>query len=150
MVNRVLRITLGLLAMFMSLAAYAVNESDLLPPDEAFPLTVSVSGPQQVTLNFGTKPGYYLYRDRFSFAVDGMPVKPDQMPVAEAKNDPTFGMVQVYHRPVQLHIPLSRVITSGIVLAVTSQGCADLGGVLSAADTKLPNSCRRRYHQHAS
>jgi thiol:disulfide interchange protein DsbD len=127
MVNRVLRITLGLLAMFMSLAAYAVNESDLLPPDEAFPLTVSVSGPQQVTLNFGTKPGYYLYRDRFSFAVDGVPVKPDQMPVAEAKDDPTFGMVQVYHRPVQLHIPLSRVITSSIVLAVTSQGCADLG-----------------------
>ena len=127
MMNRVLRITLTLLAVLMSLAAYAVNESDLLPPDEAFPLTVSVSEPQQVTLNFGTKPGYYLYRDRFSFAVDGVPVKPDQMPVAETKNDPTFGMVQVYHRPVQLHIWLSRVITSSILLSVTSQGCAELG-----------------------
>ncbi|MFM0572630.1 protein-disulfide reductase DsbD [Paraburkholderia caledonica] len=118
---------LGLLFVFASLAAYAVSESDLLPVNEAFPLTVSVDGPQQVRLDFGTKPGYYLYQDRFSFAVDGVPVKPDQMPPAESKNDPTFGMVQVYHRPVQIRVPLPRAITVSTVLSVTSQGCADLG-----------------------
>ncbi|MFM0732648.1 protein-disulfide reductase DsbD [Paraburkholderia sediminicola] len=116
-----------MLFVLMSLPAYAVNESDLLPVNEAFPLTVSVSGPQQVTLDFGTKPGYYLYQDRFSFAVDGVPVKPDQMPPAESKNDPTFGMVEVYHRPVQIYIPLPRAVTASTVLSVTSQGCADLG-----------------------
>lgn len=125
--KRVLRFALGLLFVFVSLAAYAVNESDLLPANEAFPLTVNVSGPQQVTLDFGTKPGYYLYQDRFSFAVDGVPVKPDPMPPAESKNDPTFGMVQVYHRPVQIHIPLPHAIVASIRLSVTSQGCADLG-----------------------
>ncbi|WP_233799824.1 protein-disulfide reductase DsbD [Paraburkholderia sp. HP33-1] len=125
--KRALRIALGLLVVLVSLAAYAVNESDLLPVNEAFPLTVSVSGPQQVTLDFGTKPGYYLYQDRFTFAVDGVPVKPDQMPPAESKNDPTFGMVQVYHRPVQIHVPLPRAIATSTVLSVTSQGCADLG-----------------------
>ncbi|WP_235025902.1 protein-disulfide reductase DsbD [Caballeronia arationis] len=125
--KRVLRFALGLLFVFVSLAAYAVNESDLLPVNEAFPLTVSVSGPQQVTLDFGTKPGYYLYQGRFSFAVDGMPVKPDRMPPAESKNDPTFGMVQVYHRPVQIRISLPRAIAVSTVLSVTSQGCADLG-----------------------
>ncbi|MFM0631596.1 protein-disulfide reductase DsbD [Paraburkholderia xenovorans] len=118
---------LGLLFVFVSLAAYAVNESDLLPVNEAFPLTVSVSGPQQVTLDFGTKAGYYLYQDRFGFAVDGVSVKPDQMPPAESKNDPTFGMIQVYHRPVQIRIPLPHAIAASIVLSVTSQGCADLG-----------------------
>jgi hypothetical protein len=65
-------------------AAHAVSEADLLLPDEAFPLKVSLSGPQ-LTLDFGTKPGYYLYRDRFSFAVDGMSVKPAQMPPSESK-----------------------------------------------------------------
>lgn len=125
--KRALRFALGLLFVFVSLAAYAVSESDLLPVNEAFPLTVSVSGPQQVTLDFGTKPGYYLYQDRFSFAVDGVSVKPDLMPPAESKNDPTFGMVQVYHRPVQIRVPLPRAIAVSTVLSVTSQGCADLG-----------------------
>ncbi|KAA0998189.1 hypothetical protein FVF58_45725 [Paraburkholderia panacisoli] len=50
-----MRFALGLLFVFLSLAAYAVTESDLLPVNEAFPLTGSVSGPQQVTLDFGTR-----------------------------------------------------------------------------------------------
>jgi thioredoxin:protein disulfide reductase len=125
--NRALRMVFAFLLVLAPFAAHAVSEADLLLPDEAFPLKVSLSGPQQVTLDFGTKPGYYLYRDRFSFAVDGMFVKPAQMPPSESKNDPTFGVVQVYHRPVQLQLPLTRVIASSIVLSVTSQGCADLG-----------------------
>lgn len=125
--NRLLWFALALLLGLTSLAAHAVDESDLLPPEQAFPLTVSLSGPKQVTLDFNTKPGYYLYRDRFSFMVDGAPIKPDQMPPGELKNDPTFGMVTVYHRPVQIHLPLPRPIASTVVLAVTSQGCADVG-----------------------
>jgi thiol:disulfide interchange protein DsbD len=106
--SRVLGIGLGLLLVCAPLAVHAISESDLLPPDEAFPLKVRVSGPQLVTLDFDIKSGYYLYRDRFSFAVDGVPVKPDQMPPGELKNDQTFGMVQVYHWPVQLRVPLPR------------------------------------------
>ncbi|CAB3805146.1 protein-disulfide reductase DsbD [Pararobbsia alpina] len=124
---RALRVTLGVLFMLMSLAAYAVDESDLLPPEQAFPLKVALSAPQQVVLDFDTQPGYYLYRDRFSFAADGTPIKPDQMPPGELKNDPTFGTVTVYHRPVQIHIPLPRPIASSVLLSVTSQGCADAG-----------------------
>ncbi len=125
--GRVLRFALALLLGLASLGAYAVGESDLLPPGLAFPLKVSLSGPRQVTLEFDTQPGYYLYRDRFSFAVDGMPVKPDAMPPSETKDDPTFGVVEVYHRPVQLQLPLPRVISTSVALSVTSQGCADLG-----------------------
>ncbi len=125
--NRALRMVFAFLLVLAPFAAHAVSESDLLSPRDAFPLEVSLSEPLQVTLDFGTKPGYYLYRDRFSFAVDGVPVKPAGMPASESKNDPTFRVVQVYHRPVQLQLPLPHVITSGIVLAVTSQGCADLG-----------------------
>ncbi|MEW6340086.1 MAG: protein-disulfide reductase DsbD [Pseudomonadota bacterium] len=125
--NRALRIALGLLFVLTSLAAHAVDESDLLPPDQAFPLKVTLSAPQQVVLDFDTHPGYYLYRDRFSFAADGVPIKPDRMPPGELKNDPTFGMVTVYHRPVQFRIALPRAIAASVVLSVTSQGCADLG-----------------------
>ncbi|MFM0173605.1 protein-disulfide reductase DsbD [Paraburkholderia sediminicola] len=125
--NRALRIALGLLFVLTSLTAHAVDESDLLPPDQAFPVKVTLSAPQQVVLDFDTHQGYYLYRDRFSFAADGVPIKPDQMPPGELKNDPTFGMVTVYHRPVQIRIALPRPIAASVVLSVTSQGCADLG-----------------------
>ncbi|QCP53674.1 protein-disulfide reductase DsbD [Trinickia violacea] len=125
--NRVLRVALGLLFVLTSLAAHAVNESDLLSPEQAFPLKVTVNASQQVVLDFDTQPGYYLYRDRFSFAADGTPIKPDQMPPGELKNDPTFGSVTVYHGPVQIRLPLARPIATSVVLSVTSQGCADLG-----------------------
>ncbi|WP_162068289.1 protein-disulfide reductase DsbD [Burkholderia sp. THE68] len=126
-VKRVLRVALGLLFVLTSLAAHAVDESELLPPEQAFRLKVTLSAQQELLLDFNTHEGYYLYRDRFSFAVDGTPIKPDQMPPGELKSDPTFGMVTVYHRPLQIAIPLPRPIVSSIMLSVTSQGCADLG-----------------------
>lgn len=125
--SRALRVALGLLLVFASLAVQPVNESDLLSPEQAFPLAVTLSAPNEVALDFNTQPGYYLYRDRFSFAVDGTPIKPREMPSGELKNDPTFGMVTVYHRPIHVRLPLPRPIASSMVLSVTSQGCADLG-----------------------
>jgi thiol:disulfide interchange protein DsbD len=125
--RRALRAALALFVALMSLTAHAVSETDLLPPDQAFPLMVTLSAPQQVTLDFRTHAGYYLYRDRFEFAVDGAPIKPEQMPPGEVKNDPTFGTVTVYHRPVQIQLPLPRPFSSSVLLSVTSQGCADLG-----------------------
>lgn len=121
------RIVLSLLVALVPLLAHAVTESDLLPPEQAFPLAVSLSAPQQITLDFGTRAGYYLYRDRFSFSVDGVPVRPVDLPPGEEKNDPTFGKVFVYHGPVSLRLTLPHPVTSDVVMSVTSQGCADLG-----------------------
>lgn len=47
--NRLLWFALALLLGLTSLAAHAVDESDLLPPEQAFPLTVSLSGPTSST-----------------------------------------------------------------------------------------------------
>ncbi len=122
------RVTLGVFFSLASFTAHALSEVDLLPPESAFPLKVSLDRPQQVDLDFDTRPGYYLYRDRFSFMVDGAAVKPDALPPGELKHDPTFGMVTVYHRPLQIRITLPRAIAAaGVTLSVTSQGCADAG-----------------------
>ncbi|WP_373422112.1 protein-disulfide reductase DsbD [Burkholderia multivorans] len=59
--------------------------------------------------------------------MSGAPVKPVAMPPSETKNDPTFGVVQVYHQPVRILLPLSAAVTSSATLTVTSQGCADVG-----------------------
>lgn len=44
--RRVLHVALALFVALTSLAAYAVSETDLLPPDRAFPLTVKLGAPQ--------------------------------------------------------------------------------------------------------
>ncbi|TES60904.1 protein-disulfide reductase DsbD [Burkholderia cepacia] len=122
-----LRMSIGLLLALSSVTGHAANEADLLPPERAFPLDVSLVAPQQIDLRFNTRPGYYLYRDRFSLAVDGVPVKPQQMPLGEPKDDPTFGKVMVYHQPVDIRVSLPHTTAATVVLSVTSQGCADVG-----------------------
>jgi len=121
------RILLALLIAVVPLLAHAVTESDLLLPEQAFPANCQSQCAAAITLDFGTRSGYYLYRDRFSFAVDGDPVKPVDLPPGEEKDDPTFGKVFVYHGPVSLRLTLPRPVTADVVLSVTSQGCADLG-----------------------
>ena len=56
MLNRMLRVAPGLLFILTSLAAHAVNESDLLPPERAFPLRVTSGGPQPVSYTHLTLP----------------------------------------------------------------------------------------------
>ena len=129
------RIVLALLVAIVPLLAHAVTESDLLPPEQAFPLTVSLSAPQQITLDFGTRSGYYLYRDRFNFSVDGVPVKPVDLPPGQEKNDPTFGKVFVYHGPVSLRLTLPQPLIADVVVSVTSQGCADLDPMSRGSST---------------
>ncbi|WP_429536848.1 protein-disulfide reductase DsbD domain-containing protein [Paraburkholderia youngii] len=53
--------------------------------------------------------------------MDGASIKPDQMPPREVKNDPTFGMVTVYHRPVQIQLALPSPVSTNVVLSVTSR-----------------------------
>ncbi|KWE47657.1 protein-disulfide reductase [Burkholderia ubonensis] len=126
MLSRALHVAMVLLFGLVSFAAHAVSESDLLAPEQAFPLSVSLVSPKKVIVDFNTRPGYYLYRDRFSFALDGTPVKPNEMPPSETKNDPVFGVVQVYHRPIQISLSLPTA-TASAMFTVTSQGCADVG-----------------------
>ncbi|WP_232455303.1 protein-disulfide reductase DsbD N-terminal domain-containing protein [Burkholderia ubonensis] len=144
--SRLIRFALVLLLGFASLAAYAVSESELLAPEQAFPLTVGLASPTEAVLDFKTTPAYYLYRDRFSFAVDGAPVKPDSMPPSETKNDPAFGVVQVYHQPVRIRLPLSAAVTSSAMLTVTSQGCADVGARQSSARCQAARRHRASAH----
>ncbi|WP_258182247.1 hypothetical protein [Burkholderia multivorans] len=52
--SRMLRFVLVLVFGLVSFAAYAVNESELLAPEQAFPLTVSLASHKEVVLDFKT------------------------------------------------------------------------------------------------
>ena len=103
---------------------------DLLPPEQAFQFEARVRG-SVLRLEARVAEGYYLYRDRLKFAAStaGLGLGLALMPDGKLKEDPLFGKVQVYRGTTIIELPLDRLPdgATSIAVAVTSQGCADLG-----------------------
>lgn len=122
-------LVLPLLMMWSSLA-FAVgglsfganNNSDFLPVDEAFELSVERADDGATQLTWRIAPGYYLYQQQLTF--DGLdnnlqPTLPEGIPYS----DEFFGDSQVYRDSLQLNIPANQ---SG-AFTIGWQGCADAG-----------------------
>ncbi|MCO8591831.1 protein-disulfide reductase DsbD [Burkholderia multivorans] len=118
---------LSLLCMLggMSIARAA---DDFLDPAVAFKFSAS-EAPGQVDVHFKVADGYYLYRERFAFAVKSgqATLGEPQLPAGHVKFDQTFGKnVETYRGEVVIHVPVKQA-AGPFELAVTSQGCADEG-----------------------
>lgn len=96
------------------------STGDILPVDEAFRFSRVDEG-TQTRLFWQVAPGYFLYRDKFSFQNGGEKLS---IELDEGKwwDDETFGRVQVLEGLVEVQIPSF----SGIV-SVHYQGCAARG-----------------------
>lgn len=110
------------------------NLPQLLPPDEAFKVSASLSDAQTVRMNYHLTPDTYLYRNKLSFVIKApADIKVTQMnlPPAEVKDDPTFGRTEVYHRDFNATLTLSRALSANekLVLDAIYQGCNDKIGV---------------------
>src|SRR5690606_13401101 len=87
-----------------------------------------VDGGNRLLLRFTPAPGYYLYRDRTSLALEGLPGvrtgKP-QWPAGKSYQDEYFGNVVVYFDQVDVPLPLRREQVEGgaATLVATFQGC---------------------------
>ncbi|AOK03132.1 thiol:disulfide interchange protein [Burkholderia latens] len=101
---------------------------DFLDPSVAFKFSATES-PGQVDVRFKVANGYYLYRERFAFAVkSGQATLGDpQFPAGHVKFDQTFQKeVETYRDEVVIRVPVKQA-AGPFELAVTSQGCADEG-----------------------
>jgi thiol:disulfide interchange protein len=88
------------------------------------------AGWPDVEVTYEIAKGYYLYRDKFKFAVDGevTTLGTPQIPKGKEKDDENFGKVEVYYKASPFACRSS--VPSGplpLKLNVTSQGCADAG-----------------------
>jgi len=87
--------------------------------------------------------GYYLYRDKFKFSLDGARLGAAQYPAGKIKDDPTFGSVEVYKKTVSIRLPVARDPGGALPvdLEATFQGCAEDGvcymPITSTASLKL-------------
>ncbi len=113
----------------LALPAFALDEKDLLPVDQAFALTASAPERNQIQLQFKIAPGYYLYRHRTSVKADpAFNAGALQMPSGTKHHDDFFGEVETYRERLQVSLPGAPTDAAGILsLEVRYQGCADAG-----------------------
>ena len=117
------------------------DEQELLPPDQAFKLTVKVRSADTLIAEFEPTKNYYLYKDKIAFKSEskGTLIEKISLPQGKMKNDPTFGKTEVYYKPFQAVISLKREISASnqLTLAATYQGCNEPIGVCYAPIDKV-------------
>jgi thiol:disulfide interchange protein DsbD len=107
---------------------------DFLDPEQAFQVKATMPQPGQIKVSFKVAAGYYLYRDKISFAVTGAKLNEFQLPAGVIKYDTTFEKdVETFHDAVNVLIPIETEQQAHnqsqkyIQLTVMYQGCADKG-----------------------
>ncbi|HLX03619.1 MAG TPA: protein-disulfide reductase DsbD [Trinickia sp.] len=127
-VARFLVLLVACLCAFVGMAPAARAADDFLDPSVAFKFNASEQ-PGEVLVHFKIADGYYMYRERFAFAVkSGTATLGDpQLPAGNVKFDTTFNKnVETYRNDLTIRVPVKQA-AGPFELAVTSQGCADAG-----------------------
>ncbi len=119
----------GLTILFWNIGALAADLK-LLPPDQAFRFAARALDTRTLEANFTIANGYYLYRDKLSFALEpeGFALDATTLPPGKLKEDEFFGRVQTYRDRVVVRLPMTKAAAGqSITLRADSQGCADAG-----------------------
>ncbi len=122
--------TFALLMLAWSLPARAIDESDLLPVDQAFVLSAKAIDQGRIQISWNIAKGYYLYRERMSAqsADATFQSTPLQLPEGIHKHDQFFGDVQIYHDRVTATLAgIAASAVQAVDVTVKYQGCADAG-----------------------
>lgn len=103
-----------------------------LPAEQAFGFEAIVGDGNTLLLRFTPAPGYYLYRDRTSLALEGaagVRTGAPQWPPGTPHRDEHFGEVVVYFGQTEVALPLlrDRPEPADITLVATFQGCQNDG-----------------------
>jgi len=102
------------------------SDEDFLKREQAFQISADLDE-NQLYVRWKIADGYYLYKKRFNFSVEGATMGEPVYPVGEMKYDEFFEEeLEVFHHFVEIHIPLTKM-SSKIVLSAGSQGCAEDG-----------------------
>jgi thiol:disulfide interchange protein DsbD len=112
------------------LLSFGSKKNSFLPADQAFALEIQAVDKDTLIASFKVTPGYYLYRDKigFSLAKGKARITSIALPKGEEKDDPNFGVIEVYHNSFQAEIELEKVdAREPLVLNATYQGCSDQG-----------------------
>ena len=127
-----------LILCFVGTASAATPEN-LLEPEQAFRISARALDAGTVEVSFAIAGGYYMYRERFRFAADpaaNVKLGAPQFPQGVRKKDEFFGEVETYRKQVAIRLPVE-ARQGRLQLAVTSQGCADVGVCYVPMESKV-------------
>lgn len=116
---------LGFVTLLLRLMAAAgpVLAATPMPADQAFQLSVQLDEEEGIELTWTIAPGYYLYRDKIVVTHDGKRIR-IATDKGEPKDDPNFGMTEVYHASTMATVPAELLPETGRII-VTYQGCGE-------------------------
>ncbi len=121
-------------ALSVSLFSTVGSAQSFLAPEKAFYIDSVVTNKNTVNVNFKIATGYYMYQERFEFAIENAPVTITNVsfPPAKVKYDPTFEKdMGLYFKQTNISLAISEwpqnLTNQAFVLKVVSQGCAEQG-----------------------
>lgn len=123
----------GPLASLWQSLGLSKQQDAFLEPDKAFVFDAEPRGAGAVVVRWRIAEGYYLYRDRFSFRLEGGPAvvlgEPRFPTGSKVKEDEFFGRMEVYYRNVEVVLPVERGPGSAarVQIEASYQGCAEAG-----------------------
>jgi thiol:disulfide interchange protein DsbD len=97
------------------------SKNEFLAPDVAYVLSTEARGATTLIARFDIADDYYLYRDKFSFAVSGAPgvvLDSTQLPDGKEKEDSYFGLMEVYYDSVEAVLRLQRSTAGSVPLTL--------------------------------
>ncbi len=97
-----------------------------LAPEEAFRFSARAVDARTLEARWTIADGYYMYRDKFKFALDGGTLGAPLLPQGKIKDDELFGKVETYRKEVKILLPVEAA--GPLTLKAVSQGCWD-GGI---------------------
>ena len=121
-----------LVALLVAFGCWSNARAAFLEPEKAFVFSARAVDGNALEVRYRIADGYYLYRERFKFALDpatsgGATLGEPVYPKGEIKFDETFQKdVEHYRQDVVVRIPVIGA-TGPVTLISTSQGCADAG-----------------------
>ncbi|MCD2450680.1 protein-disulfide reductase DsbD [Methylicorpusculum oleiharenae] len=125
------RIISFLLLCLIAFKASALAESDLLPVEQAFKLSVKAAARDKLIVSFEIAEGYYLYQNkiRMESLTPSIKLGEPAFPEGHTYNDEFFGEVITHRQAIDIAVPISQIDTTStsLQLLVQHQGCADAG-----------------------
>jgi thioredoxin:protein disulfide reductase len=105
------------------------SEDEVLDPEVAFQASLAVQDDRTLRADFIIAPGHYLYKERFNFELlsAGNAISHVELPEGVVKDDPTFGMSEVYYDDITALIYLTEAGRFPIDIKITYQGCSASG-----------------------
>ncbi len=105
------------------------KQAEFLDPEEAFIISAAAVSENVINVQWQIAEGYYLYKDKFQFSLQGddITITDVKLPEGKLKNDPDFGSVWVNYHAVDAKLKVQRkdVTASVVELLVKYQGCKE-------------------------